>query len=843
MKQFESRDAASSVRVTLRETTKTERVLAVWVRDDFTPVAFADTAFLRNIEAESYEEFVNAVADMIRSYDKSRDWSGAENADEYACARLIIGCREPLPDLSGYPYVRKISDTEGHIILQFSSPDEARACAEDLAGRLPPGSYVEPDAPFFVTPLEGEECAESALDDTLSWGASVIHADQRAENLASRGILSAVTVAVVDSGVDDTHEFLAGRVVSGYDYVDYDNDPTDEYYHGTHVAGTVVDCTPGLYVNIMPVRVLDAAGGGNALSISMGIRYAADHGADVINLSVGGGLSSIIDEAVAYAIAKNIIVVAAAGNDKRDAGHDSPAHLAECITVSAVDKNLKPASFSNFGEGVDLAAPGVDIKSCVPGGGYRTKRGTSMAAPHVSACAAMLRSEFPALTPSQAHERLIGAAQRPLDWDETYGAGVVDMREASEQLYAILYKDGELEFRNSETPVPERDVERTYPVNASSVGGAEYVPWYDQRGQIEKVTFAEKIAPGSTALWFYDCFNLKTAQSLENLDVSGVASMSQMFALCGGLTELDLSGFDTGNVSDMSQMFLDCENLRILDLRGWNTGKLAAAQDMFSGCRELRKIYASDTFTADGVTDGENMFDDCVSLRGGKGTRYSQTYTDKSYARIDGGVARPGYFSGGEVTEASQTLYAVLYADGELSFQSDLTPQAGRTAQKVYETDSGGYQGGVYAAWYEERERILSVDFAAAVYPTSTALWFYGCKNLSEITNAENLHTDFVTDMSQMFSYCSSLTSLDLSDFVTDKVVNAVMMFYRCSNLVSIYASDTFHTEKLTDSRRMFYGCAALVGGAGTKYDGSYVDKEYARIDGGPSAPGYFTLK
>lgn len=466
-----------------------------------------------------------------------------------------------------------------------------------------------------------------------------------------------------------------------------------------------------------------------------------------------------------------------------------------------------------------------------------------MATPHVTACAAMLRSEFPSLTPSQAQERLIGTAQRPPDWDEKYGAGVVDMREASEQLYAILYQDGELEFRNSETPAPGRDVKRTYPVNASSAGGAEYVPWYDQRAQIEKVTFAEKIAPGSTALWFYDCSNLKTARGFENLDASGVASMSQMFALCAGLTELDLSGLDTGNVSDMSQMFLDCENLRVLDLRGWNTGKLASARDMFGGCRELRKIYASDTFTTDGVTDGEMMFDDCVSLRGGKGSGYSQTHTDKSYARIDGGATRPGYFSGGEVTEASQTLYAVLYADGELSFQSDLTLQAGRTAQKVYETDSGGYQGGVYAAWYEERERILSVDFAAAVYPTSTALWFYGCKNLTAIKNAENLHTDFVTDMSQMFSYCSALTSLDLSGFVTDNVVNAVMMFYRCSGLVSIYASDTFSTEQLTDSRRMFYGCVALKGGRGSAYSDDAIDKIYARIDGGPSAPGYFTLK
>ena len=262
-------------------------------------------------------------------------------------------------------------------------------------------------------------------------------------------------------------------------------------------------------------------------------------------------------------------------------------------------------------------------------------------------------------------------------------------------------------------------------------------------------------------------------------------------------------------------------------------------RQMFFQCPSLQTILASDSFSVAKVTDGRDMFKGCTSLRGDNGTVYSDSHTDQTYARLDGGSS-PGYFSStltpnpnpGKVTNP---IYAVLYNNGELKFQSSASPESGRTAVKAYTTDSGGYDENVegYTAWYEEREQIKSVNFGIAIYPESTALWFYDCKNLSSISNPGNLRTDYVTDMSNMFAYCSSLTSLDLSGFNTGKTLNTATMFYNCG---------LFTTSQISDSFGMFDRCTALKGGNGTSYSSTHVDKAYARIDSG-SSPGYFTAK
>ncbi len=223
---------------------------------------------------------------------------------------------------------------------------------------------------------------------------------------------------------------MSGRIQNGgYDYVDNDSDPSDKHYHGTHVAGTIVDCTPGLNVKVLPVRVLNAEGKGSSFNVGNGIKYAADHGAKVINLSLGGTHSIYKDENIEYAINKGVIVVVAAGNDNRDTEYHCPAHLKEAIVVAAVDENDRKASFSNFGDSVDVAAPGVGIISCVPGGSYQSLNGTSMAAPHVSAVAAMFKLKQPSMTPAQV-ETMIKENVRDLGssgWDRYYGSGILDL--------------------------------------------------------------------------------------------------------------------------------------------------------------------------------------------------------------------------------------------------------------------------------------------------------------------------------------------------------------------------------------------------------------------------------
>lgn len=212
---------------------------------------------------------------------------------------------------------------------------------------------------------------------------------------------SSVKIAVIDTGVDYYHPDLAGKVIKGADFVDDDNDPIDENEHGTHVAGIAAANTnngvgiAGLApkASILAVRVLDAEGSGTLDDVAQGIRYAADQGAQVINLSLGGSLGTkTLEEAVNYAFSKGSVVVAAAGNSGVMLP-SYPAFYSNAIAVAATDKNDQKASFSNFGTWVDIAAPGVDIYSTTPNNQYASFSGTSMASPVVAGVAGLLAAQ------------------------------------------------------------------------------------------------------------------------------------------------------------------------------------------------------------------------------------------------------------------------------------------------------------------------------------------------------------------------------------------------------------------------------------------------------------------
>ena len=137
---------------------------------------------------------------------------------------------------------------------------------------------------------------------------------------------------------------------------------------------------------------------------------------------------------------------------------------------------------------------------------------------------------------------------------------------------------------------------------------------------------------------------------------------------------------------------------------------------------------------------------------------------------------------------------------------------------------------------------VFNSSFADA-RPTTTFRWFHAMGNLESITGLRYLNTSEVTNMITMLNGCSSLTSLDLSGFNTSKVTKMIGMFYRCTNLRTIYVGSGWSTAAVTDSNDMFRSCSSLVGGQGTTYDVNHLDVSYARIDGGPSNPGYFTDK
>jgi thermitase len=204
-------------------------------------------------------------------------------------------------------------------------------------------------------------------------------------------------VAIVDTGIDATHPDLAGKVVAGWNFVAGSSNTTDDNGHGTHCAGIAGAVTNngvgisgvGFNCALMPVKVLDRRGSGSYANIASGIAYAVDHGAKVISLSLGGSFNSYtLEAAVNDAWARGALVVAAAGNEGKSRKL-YPAAYTNAIAVAATDKTDRKASFSNYGTWVDVAAPGVGILSTVPGGGYQSWNGTSMATPHVAGLAGL----------------------------------------------------------------------------------------------------------------------------------------------------------------------------------------------------------------------------------------------------------------------------------------------------------------------------------------------------------------------------------------------------------------------------------------------------------------------
>jgi serine protease len=218
-----------------------------------------------------------------------------------------------------------------------------------------------------------------------------------------------VTVAVIDTGVSKVPDLKSTKFVKGYDFVNNKDDASDDNGHGTHVAGTIAQSTNNGYgvagiayeASIMPLKVLSGSGGGTIADIAESIKFAADNGAAVINMSLGGGgASNMMEEAIRYAHSKGVTIIAAAGNEARNTS-SYPARYPDVISVSAIDAGGDKASYSNFGAGVDISAPGGGetgkiIQNTVdPRTGesvFVGFQGTSMAAPHVAGVAALVRS-------------------------------------------------------------------------------------------------------------------------------------------------------------------------------------------------------------------------------------------------------------------------------------------------------------------------------------------------------------------------------------------------------------------------------------------------------------------
>lgn len=360
------------------------------------------------------------------------------------------------------------------------------------------------------------------------WNLKMINMPKAWDRSKGKGVV----VAVLDTGVafEDHDDFrqvpdLRGtKFVDGYDFVNKDRHANDDHGHGTHVAGTIAQATNNgegvagvaFEAAIMPVKVLDHFGGGTSADIADAIRWAADHGANVINMSLGGGgRSGVMEKAVEYARKKGVVVVCAAGNGGRGIV-EYPAAYPGSVAVAAVGPSGQRAPYSSWGKELDVAAPGGDKRQGEEAGiiqntidpkdvsqaVYASYQGTSMATPHVAGVAALLFAAG-AKGPDQVEKALFASSHPPkgaTGWTDQYGHGVIDAEAALQALKKLSgVSDDVSELLPTEVQIAQAPVEvEASDVSAFSYGALDWKPFAFAAAMLAFVllTLGRKERPG-----------------------------------------------------------------------------------------------------------------------------------------------------------------------------------------------------------------------------------------------------------------------------------------------------------------------------------------------------------
>ena len=354
--------------------------------------------------------------------------------EDFESKSLILKTNNSI-DFSNYDVIDTNYIDDKTLILDFDSIEKTIKCY-DLLKDDQSIEYIEPDMYIDLSEDQPVKNSKENIINYISWGVERLGIDKYAKYIKDENKENTVAIAVIDTGIDYNHSIFKDKLLySGYDFINNDDDPYDDSLqgHGTHVAGIIADSTRELdNIKILPIKALNSFGIGTISSLGNSIKYAIDSNVDIINLSLGltdGVHSNLIEELILEAVNSGITVVNAAGNSNSNTMYSCPSHLDEAIIVSAIDINNNKAYTSNYGPNIDVAAPGVNIYSSIPGDNYAYKSGTSMAAPYISSIAAMIKLNNPELEPLEIEniikEYSVDIGEKGIDW--YFGSGVPNM--------------------------------------------------------------------------------------------------------------------------------------------------------------------------------------------------------------------------------------------------------------------------------------------------------------------------------------------------------------------------------------------------------------------------------
>ncbi len=712
---------------------------------------------------KSLESFTEDVSALITEYE---ELSSSENAVFFTASddedentegtnRLIVKSSKKIDTLNS---INSVSGYNDLYILQFENATDCEAALEYYSS-LSYVQYVQEDGILTETVVEENEAIfnEASIGTSSQYQSDIFGYTNAKANMGS----AEVTIAVVDTGVQNDHEYLAGRVEpTGFDSVNNES-CYDKRGHGTHVAGIIVANTKS-NVKIKPYKVIGDDGTGTDTQLYLGIQAAIEDGVDIINLSLTRkGESEVVHEAVQNAYNAGITVVAAAGNDNVNLNETfyTPACFDEVICVVNIDTSKKRSSTSNWRFNDTLSAPGVDILSSYVNNTYKIMSGTSMAAPFISCCVAYLLASGDYYSPDEAYNTLYASSQVGATASIHYVVpGEVINSTSTCAAPVFTYSSGTFSgFLNVKLTCDTPGATIMY--HTSDMNSNTY---YEYTGPV-RIEDTESF----TAYAF--CKNYKTS-SIASVTYTKSDTDTSMFIIDENDTLIGYTG--TATTVTVPGYF-----------DGGCVSKIAASA--FSGNTNIKKVTLNKTTT----TIGEGAFEGCTNLTSVTGTGVTEIEAEafkNCYSLTT--ISMSSLLTIGERAFSGCSSLNTLKVNkvntiGGYAFEnSGLTTL---TASRLTTIGNGAFYGSA----------IGSISFATVTTIGDNA--FEKCNNLTAITL-----TNKITALGDnAFSGCENLESVTLTGITT--LGNGI--FKDCKALSTITASSLTKIGDYT-----FSGCTAL---------------------------------